>query len=164
MKDASGIKDAMQSAVKEETRLDEFVSLFIKGYEQSYPNEKFEFNLDIKQPNHDISKDLFAEMLDKLISNAVSFSDKKQPIKISLIQSNKSFQLRISNSGNTIKKKNLKRIFRSLVSIRDKNNEGSGANLGLGLYVVKLIADFHQAKIKAENLSDESGVVFILTW
>lgn len=163
MKDASGIKEAMQSAVKEETNLEEFLKLFIKGYELSYPKEKFELIVETKQCNHEISKDLFAEMLDKLISNAVSFSDNKQPIRICLEQSDSLYQLKISNSGKTIKKKNLKRIFRSLVSIRDKSKD-SGANLGLGLYVVKLIADFHQAKIRAENLSDESGVVFVLSW
>jgi len=163
MKDASGIKEAMQSAVKEETNLDEFLKLFIKGYELSYPQERFEIIIKAKQCQHKISKDLFAEMLDKLISNAVSFSDKKQPINISLEQNEKSFQLKISNSGTIIQKKNLKRIFRSLVSIRDKS-KNANANLGLGLYVVKLIADFHHAKIRAENLPDESGVVFVLSW
>ncbi|MFT6731870.1 MAG: two-component system sensor histidine kinase ChvG [Polaribacter sp.] len=164
MKDASGIKEAMQSAVKEDTNLEDFLKLFIKGYELSYPNEKFELIIDAKQCKYKISKDLFAEMLDKLISNAVSFSDKKQSIKISLEQNEQSYQLKISNSGDSIKKKNLTRIFRSLVSIRDKSSDSNGANLGLGLYVVKLIADFHQAKVKAENLSDASGVVFILSW
>jgi len=163
MKDASGIKEAMQSAVKEKTNLDEFLKLFIRGYQLSYPNERFELIINAKQCKHDISKDLFAEMLDKLISNAVSFSDKKQPIKILLEQNEISFQLKISNSGSIIKNKNLKRIFRSLVSIRDKNKNAT-ANLGLGLYVVKLIADFHHAKVRAENLSDESGVVFVLSW
>ncbi len=163
MKDASGIKEAMQSAVKEETSLDEFLKLFIKGYQLSYPNERFELIVKAKQCKHKISKDLFAEMLDKLISNAVFFSDKKQAIRISLEQNDTSYQLKVSNSGNMIKTKNLKRIFRSLVSIRDKSKD-SNANLGLGLYVVKLIADFHHAKIRAENLSDESGVVFVLSW
>lgn len=163
MKDASGIKEAMQSAVKEDTRLDEFLELFIKGYQLSYPDERFELVIAAKQCNHAISKDLFAEMLDKLISNAASFSDKQQPIRISLEQNEKLYYLKISNSGKMIKKKNLKRIFRSLVSIRDKSKYAS-ANLGLGLYVVKLIADFHHAKVRAENLSDESGVVFVLSW
>jgi signal transduction histidine kinase len=32
----------------------------------------------------------------------------------------------------------------------------------LGLYIVRLIADFHHAVVTATNLPDESGVVFAL--
>jgi K+-sensing histidine kinase KdpD len=35
-------------------------------------------------------------------------------------------------------------------------------HLGLGLHIVRLIADFHHATISADNLADDSGVVFVL--
>jgi signal transduction histidine kinase len=33
-------------------------------------------------------------------------------------------------------------------------------HLGLGLYIVALIAKFHSAQVTADDLSDGSGVVF----
>ena len=124
-------------------------------------NLKFESNIESFHKN--ISGDLIAEMLDKLISNAMDFSDTDSTILVSLQQSDKNLELSVVNKGPTIPKKNIKKIFQSLVSIRE-NKTKEGANLGLGLYVVKLISEFHGARVKAENLPDESGVRFNIRW
>jgi len=44
-----------------------------------------------------------------------------------------------------------------MVSLR--GDRDSGSHLGLGLYLVRLIAEFHQGRVYAENLPDGSGVV-----
>jgi signal transduction histidine kinase len=51
-------------------------------------------------------------------------------------------------------------LFDSLVSVRAETD--GRAHLGLGLYVVALIAKFHGASVEADNLDDGSGVVFRL--
>jgi len=33
-------------------------------------------------------------------------------------------------------------------------------HLGLGLYIVSLVADFHAGKAHGDDLSDETGVIF----
>jgi signal transduction histidine kinase len=49
------------------------------------------------------------------------------------------------------------RLFESMVSVR---TEGSGEpHLGLGLYMVRLIAQFHGGEARAANREDGSGVV-----
>jgi len=50
-------------------------------------------------------------------------------------------------------------IFNSLVSVREENHSG-GTHLGLGLYIVRLIAEIHGGAVTAENLNNRSGVVF----
>lgn len=163
MRQASGVKEAMQSAEKESIDIEVFLQQIIKGYQISFSNFNFEFDSTITQKKHPISPDLFSEMLDKLISNAMEFCSGDKPIIISLKQNKKATLLSVSNSGPVIPKKNLRRIFHSLVSIRT-NQQATGTNLGLGLYVVRLIAEFHKATVRAENRVDGSGVVFSVKW
>ncbi len=163
MRQASGVKEAMQTAEKELIDIEDFLLQVIKGYQISFSNFEFKFDSTINQKIHNISPDLFSEMLDKLISNAMEFCTKDKPIIISLKQVKKTTLLSVSNSGPVIPKKNLRRIFHSLVSIRI-NQQATGTNLGLGLYVVRLIAEFHKATVKAENRVDGSGVVFSVKW
>ena len=47
-----------------------------------------------------------------------------------------------------------------MVSLREEQT--GTVHLGLGLHIVRLIADFHHATIRADNLADGSGVVFML--
>jgi signal transduction histidine kinase len=50
------------------------------------------------------------------------------------------------------------RLFESLVSSRDTSTSGK-PHLGLGLYIVRLIADFHRGTVTARNLPDDMGVI-----
>jgi signal transduction histidine kinase len=48
-----------------------------------------------------------------------------------------------------------------MVSVRPgehRGNEGRVGHLGLGLYIVRLVAEFHRGEARAENRQDESGV------
>jgi signal transduction histidine kinase len=49
------------------------------------------------------------------------------------------------------------RLFESMVSFRGR--EGREPHLGLGLYIVRLIAEFHGGHARAANREDGSGVV-----
>jgi signal transduction histidine kinase len=55
------------------------------------------------------------------------------------------------------------RLFDSLVSLRDKATPGDAPHLGLGLYVVRLVAERHGGSVSARNLDDGGGVAFTLT-
>ncbi|TQV84517.1 ATP-binding protein [Aliikangiella coralliicola] len=173
MRQATGIKEAMQSAQFEQVDLVDFVNQVIAGFQHSFADYQFKFESEQKQLEKSVSTDLLAELLDKLLSNAMDFSSVDAPIIIGLERSDNQVTLSVTNSGPTIPRKNQKKIFQSLVSIRNHQQPGGAnaqkvdshsPNLGLGLYVVKLIADFHEARVKAENLADESGVKFSLTW
>ena len=163
MRQASGVKEAMQTAEKLSLDIEKYLVQIVKGYQLSFSEFKFQFDSTVTQKYQDISPDLFSEMLDKLISNAMEFCSQDKPIIVSLNQDKKSTLLSVSNSGPVIPKKDLRRIFHSLVSIRT-NQQATGTNLGLGLYVVRLIAEFHKATVRAENRADGSGVVFCIKW
>ncbi len=161
MRRASGVKQAMQSADTESIEIVNFVGLLVDGYRNSFVGFNFVFDSKISTSTISLSADLFTEMLDKLISNAMDFCCDNGKITISLSKERGKLRLVVGNEGPMIEKKNLKRIFHSLVSIRS-TTQSTGTNLGLGLYVVRLIAEFHGASAKARNKADQSGVDILI--
>ncbi len=158
MRQASSVKEAMQSAEKEDIELVDFVRSTVNGFQSSFPEYRFVFETSLEQRIERISVELFSELFDKLLSNAMDFCINTQPIIVQLKSVGDNFILKVSNTGPTIDKRNLKRVFDSLVSIRAKIHS-NGTNLGLGLHVVRLITDFHGFSVKAKNRDDLSGVV-----
>ncbi|WP_196138267.1 ATP-binding protein [Aliikangiella sp. G2MR2-5] len=167
MRRATGIRQAMQNADLETIDLIEMLGFLVEGYRSSFPDFNFQFLAKIGSWKKEVSGELFAEMLDKLVSNAMDFSEKEQPIVVRVEENNTGYVLSVENKGPQIPRKNLKKIFNSLVSIRDSVSSSTtqrGANLGLGLFVVKLIAEFHGGKALAKNLADGSGVAIQIKW
>jgi signal transduction histidine kinase len=54
------------------------------------------------------------------------------------------------------------RLFESMVSMRRETTKDP--HLGLGLYIVRLIAEFHGGRASAANREDGSGVVIKLSF
>jgi len=54
------------------------------------------------------------------------------------------------------------KLFESMVSMRPAASGGE-PHLGLGLYVARLISEFHGGSIRAENLPDLNGVAVSVT-
>jgi signal transduction histidine kinase len=161
MRRASGVKQAMQTADTETIEVISFVSQLVKGYQHSFTDSQFEFRTELNDFEMRMSADLFTEMLDKLVANAMDFSENGSTITVSFYRVKNKLRLSVENYGQVIEKKNLKKIFHSLVSIRTSQQSG-GANLGLGLYVVRLIAEFHGATAKAKNKPDQNGVEMLI--
>jgi len=105
--------------------------------------------------------DLYAQMLDKLVTNAVDFSTGDEPIRVRLsIKDSISF-LTVSNRGPCLPEAMAGKLFESMISIRKA--DGSEPHLGLGLYIVRLIAEFHGGTAHAMDREDGSGVVVKVT-
>ncbi|HIG36713.1 MAG TPA: hypothetical protein EYQ12_03850, partial [Oceanospirillaceae bacterium] len=66
--------------------------------------------------------------------------------------------LEVENVGPQIPPELLAGMFNSMVSAR---TAGAGhAHFGLGLYIVRLISQFHGGSVSAHNLDNPSGVLF----
>jgi len=116
--------------------------------------------------------ELIAQALDKLFDNARSFTPDDGCIRLSLNAAGDAAEIRVANSGPPLPPAMQERLFDSLVSVRPSAASRStdpGAtradapHLGLGLYVVRMIAELHRGAARARNLADGSGVEFILT-
>src|SRR5690606_14472151 len=103
----------------------------------------------------------------KLVDNAASFSATGGSIEIALVDRGPGTELSVANEGPPLPDAMRERLFDSLVSVRDGHGDGHGdgkgdgrPHLGLGLHIVSLIAEFHGARVSADNLPDRSGAVF----
>ncbi len=102
--------------------------------------------------------DLLAQMMDKLVENAVEFSPDQGLIQIHLEHANDRWRLSVANEGARLPLEAREKLFDSLVSQRGKR-DGS-PHLGLGLHVVKLIAEHHGGSVSAGDSRALSGAEF----
>ena len=103
------------------------------------------------------SPDLAAQLLDKLVENAVDFSHPGARVHVTLEHSEGAASLTVSNKGPLLPDRMRTRLFESMISVRDAPG-ASTPHLGLGLYVARLIAQFHDGTIAASNLASGDGV------
>jgi len=100
---------------------------------------------------------MLEQMMDKLLTNAKEFSDSKRPIQVNAkIDDNNLVSISVENSGQPLPAGHEQQIFDGMTSIRQLNQD-EHAHLGLGLYIVKLITDFHRGNAYAENLEEYQG-------
>ncbi len=67
--------------------------------------------------------------------------------------------IRVENEGPSLPPALLESSFDSPQSLRSPG-AGPAPHLGLGLYVARLIAEFHRGELRAENLPSGRGVAF----
>jgi signal transduction histidine kinase len=165
MSEATRLEQTLQQEQVSEFNIESVVSSCVKGYQLAKPQQAFEYisepaTAEQKEPIIKGAPDLIAQMLDKLVSNAISFTIEGAPIIVALQQQDGHVLLKVGNQGPLLPAEMQNALFDSMVSIRQK--KGSEPHLGLGLYIVRLIAEFHNGHVSARNRSDVEGVEFIV--
>lgn len=158
MSEASRLEQSLINMECEDFNLATVISGCVEGYKIAYSSKQIELSLaNIEYPCNG-APDLIAQMLDKLVSNAIDFSKNATPIKIQLKQNANEIVLSVSNQGPSLPSEMQSNLFDSMVSVRHK--KGEDLHLGLGLYIVRLIVDFHHGKVSAKNTEPATGVEF----
>jgi two-component system, OmpR family, sensor histidine kinase ChvG len=158
MSEATRLEQLVRQSEREPFDACEVVRGCASGYALAYPQRKFELELPAAPVILRGAPDLYAQMLDKLAANAADFSAPEDPIRIRLERHNGRATLAVSNRGPRLPQAMAGKLFESMVSVRG-DNSGAEPHLGLGLYIVRLIADFHGGKAQAHDREDGSGVV-----
>ena len=156
MSEASRLEHMMRDTQKERFDLADLVRGCTRGYESAYPQARFQVQAPA-QCSYLGAPDLLAQALDKLVSNAVSFSDGSAPIALELTATDKEVALTVSNAGPLLPAESAAHLFQSMVSSRVSATSGSEPHLGLGLYIVRLIAEFHGGAAFAENRAERGA-------
>ena len=102
--------------------------------------------------------DLIVQMLDKLIDNAVDFSPAGASIAVRLHLESHAAVIEVDNPGPPLPLHVEGRLLESLWQSRPGGD--SRPHFGLGLYIVRLIAEFHGGEAAAYNLPDGRGARF----
>ena len=157
MSEATRLEQTLQSEHLENVCIKKLIESCVEPYRIAYPKVKFEFNVQNLASEHIAGvPELLAQMLDKLISNAVDFHAESTPVSIQLTGVGSCVQLSVINQGEPLPEAMQENLFESMVSVR--REKGIGPHLGLGLYIVRMIVDFHKGEVQALNLKNISGV------
>ena len=167
MSQASRMERAIASAEPEDFDL----AAVVRGCAESYRPLLAPRRLDCSLPDGVLrmhgAPELIAQALDKLVDNARSFTPEDGWIAIGLRDTDEGAEITVANSGPLLPPALQDRLFDSLVSLRGGgvvpgHKPSDAPHLGLGLYVVRLIAEAHRGYADARNLDDGTGVAFRL--
>lgn len=162
MSESSRMERAIASADGEDFDLAEVVRGCADAYRPLAAPRRIDCEVpDQRVPMHG-APELIAQALDKLFDNARSFTPESGWIRISLDPASDGALLRVANQGPELPLAMQGRLFDSLVSLREGASRGEAPHLGLGLYVVRLVAERHGGSAAAHNLAGGDGVEFTL--
>jgi len=158
MTEASRLEQSLRALERERYDLAAVVRGCVEGYRLAYPQAAFALELPPgRKVEVEGAPDLAAQLLDKLVENAVDFSKGGAPVRVALDDAGGAAALTVTNKGPLLPDKMRTRLFESMISMREATGTGT-PHLGLGLYVARLIAEFHGGTIAASNLVSGDGV------
>ena len=160
MAEASRLEQSLSAAVRERVDAAAVVRGCVEGYRTAYAPTAFELTVPAERCDVNGSADLLAQMLDKLVENAVDFAAPGTAVRVVLAAGESAVLLRVENQGLALPDAIRESLFESMVSQRAERSDGV-PHLGLGLYIARLIAEFHGGTLRAENLP--GGVAFSAT-
>jgi two-component system, OmpR family, sensor histidine kinase ChvG len=161
---ATRVEEAITGAERTRCDLVPLVASAVAAYRGAFPQRRFSAELPAEPVPLEGAPDLIAQMLDKLVDNAVDFSPADALITTRLRTEAGFAVIEVDNPGATLPPELAGKVFESLWQSRPERQgrpeADSRPHFGLGLYIVRLIAEFHGGDARAENLSDGRGVRF----
>lgn len=95
------------------------------------------------------------QLLDKLVDNAVDFSPPGSAIVLRGATEAGQLRVDVDNEGRPLPAAGRERLFESLWQSR--TDDDRKPHFGLGLYIVRLIAEHHGGRVEALDLPDRPG-------
>jgi len=157
---ATRVEEAIGGAERVSFDLLPVLESAVAAYRGAFPERTFRAELPTEPVAVRGAPDLIVQMLDKLIDNAVDFSPAGALISVRLRLDAQAALIEVDNPGPALAAHVQGRLFESLWQSRA--GPDSRPHFGLGLYIVRLIAEFHGGEATALNLPDGSGVRFVV--
>ncbi|MFT4517906.1 MAG: two-component system sensor histidine kinase ChvG [Halioglobus sp.] len=160
MSEANQLEESIRNNQPQSVELVGLLNEIFEAYRSIYSEHRLLLAIEAPAAKVQAVPDLLVQGLDKLMDNAASFCPAGGEIELQLTATSAGWEIRVSNQGPILPTDIENKLFEPMVSIREKQSDE--VHLGLGLHVVRLIADFHKGQVKAANLADHSGVAITL--
>jgi dedicated sortase system histidine kinase len=155
---ATKVEEAIAHSERQPFDLGALVRATVDAYRGAFPTRRFACETPEEAVQMTGAPDLIVQMLDKLIDNAVDFSADGATISVVLRADSTQAELSVANPGPPLPPETATRLFESLWQSRAEADKRP--HFGLGLYIVRLIAEFHGGSAQAANLPDNAGAIF----
>jgi dedicated sortase system histidine kinase len=179
MSEATRLEQAISNNEAEDFDLVKVVPGCVEGYKMMYANQaaelkdkgtkltnavpEIELDVQVEKAKIKGSPEMFAQMLDKVVTNAVEFKSNNTPVRIRLFYKEGKTMLSVTNSGPLLPDNMHNQLLNSMISVR-KSTTAEQSHLGLGLYIANIIAQYHGGTLSIDNLPDHSGVIVIFSF
>jgi len=155
---ATRVEEAIGNAEKSRFDLTPVIASAVSAYRVAFPERRFATEIAPEPLEIEGAPDLVVQLLDKLIDNAVDFSPAGATITVRLRREPAAAVLEVDNPGPPLAPEARGRLFESLWQSRSGSD--SRPHFGLGLYIVRLIAEYHRGGVAAADLPDGQGARF----
>ena len=169
MGEASSLEAMLADSELEPTDLVALIASCIEGYRAAYPAARLRLDAAVAEAPCTLVPEAIAQALDKLVGNAVDFAVPDSEIVIGVEAAREPgaarWRIAVSNQGPALPAEMADSLFESMVSVRGDSSGGSDqrGHLGLGLYLVRLIAEFHGGAARARNVAGGVEVGFTVS-
>jgi signal transduction histidine kinase len=163
---ATRVEEAIGNAERVRFDLVPVVKAAADSYRIAFPQRTFATETPDEPVVIDGAPDLIVQMLDKLVDNAVDFSPTGAQIVLRVRLELEAAVVEVDNPGPPLDPSIRDRLFESLWQSRTGaarkagDPDDSRPHFGLGLYIVRLIAEFHNGKAEACSLPGDTGARF----
>jgi two-component system sensor histidine kinase ChvG len=163
MSEATRLEHSINNNEAEEFDIVPVLKGCIQGYEMTYETANLDLDIQLENALIKGSPEMFAQMLDKVVNNAVEFKRDGTSINVRLFKKEAAVALSVTNSGPLLPENMHNQLLNSMISVR-KSTTAEQSHLGLGLYVANIIAEYHGGELSIDNLPDHSGVIVLLVF
>jgi two-component system sensor histidine kinase ChvG len=157
--DAANLEESLQAEEREIIDIQQLLKSYVANCGISHNSAEFVYRGTSYPVHANVSDFRIEQLLDKIVDNAIDFHRTNSPIKVQLDTYRDYLQITVANRGPVLPKKAEDSLFDSMVSHRGPQNR---LHFGLGLYVVRIIAEYHGGFVRAMNLTDGSGVAIMV--
>jgi len=143
---------------KTEFNLTSLIEYVLNKYKSTFAEKNIEIQFELGE-SYIVCGDMvrIEQILTNYLNNAINHVDSNKIIKISKIVNKDKIKISVFNSGKHIPEESLEKIWTSFYKV-DKARTRAYGGYGLGLSIVKAIADLHNNAYGVENI--EGGVTF----
>lgn len=139
------------------------ISEFNEYIEESFEIKLMEKNISLVTNDYE-NKQICANLLllqqavSNYVDNAIRYSPNGGTVELNYLWEENGLKITVYNTGEGIAKEELEHLWDAFYKVDKSRTQNGTANYGVGLAIVKKIADIHNGKVWVENL--DNGVLF----